>query len=293
MSAQAEAIKVTILVDDQATDGLMAEHGLSLWIEAGDRRILFDTGQTTALIDNAQTLGSALDRTECLVLSHGHYDHTGAVQEVISRSRAVHVYCHPAATLSRYSKRNDRLKPVGMPVAATRALEAVPPERLHWVTRSRTLFPGAGLTGPIPRLAGFEDAGGSHFLDCAGIQPDPFDDDMALWLNTSKGLIVCVGCCHAGLVNTLNQVRHCSHASRIHAVIGGLHLSEVSDERLQRTLAGLMELGPDMIVPCHCTGERFVESLRLAFGDRSSPGRAGATYVFGNGGHAKPPLVSH
>lgn len=282
VSVHPDTVKITVLADNRAVDGLESEHGLSLWIEAGDRRILFDTGQTTVALDNARKLGIELDQPDFLVLSHGHYDHTGGVHEIIGRSGAVQAYCHPAVTLPRYSKRDDRFKSVGMPMAPLRALEVVPPERLHWVTSSCTLFPGAGLTGPIPRLVDFENAGGRHFLDRTGIQPDPFDDDMALWLNTGQGLVVCVGCCHAGLTNTLNQALRCSHAARIHAVIGGFHLWESSGQRLQQTLGALMELNPDMIIPCHCTGERFMESLRLSLGDRSSPGRAGAKYRFGN-----------
>ena len=274
-------LRIAILVDDQATNGLTAEHGFSLWVEADDQRILFDTGLATALLTNADRMGISLNQTDHLVLSHGHDDHTGGIKDVLSRSPDVHVHCHPAAVLPRYTKRGDQLVSLAMPAAARRALGDMPPERLDWTTGSRSLFPGVGITGPIPRLAHFEEAYGHYLLDADGTAVDQFEDDMALWLNTSEGLVVCVGCCHAGLVNTLNSARRCSHTSHLHAVIGGFHLLRASDERLQCTLAALTELRPDLIIPCHCTGNRFVEALRLEFGGRVSAGRAGATYVFG------------
>lgn len=283
MVACVGTVKMTVLVDDKAANGLEAEHGLSLWIEADDRRILFDTGQTAVLTRNADRLGIALDRTDILVLSHGHHDHTGAVHEVIRRSDRVTTYCHPGAVVPRYSRRDGRTRPIGMPEAASTNLGAIPPERVVWVAQPCELFRGAGVTGAVLRTTAFEAAGGLYYLDPAGTLVDRVEDDMALWLSTCKGLVVCVGCCHAGLINTLNQVRRCSQTPRIHALVGGFHMSDASDERMRRTLGALVESGVDRLIPCHCTGERFIEKLRLEFGDRTSPGQAGATYVFGNG----------
>ena len=145
-------IRITILVDNRANEGLLAEHGLSLWIEASGQRLLFDTGQGPALASNAGKLGVALHSADTLVLSHGHYDHTGGVPLVIESAPAVHVFCHPAVPTSRYSIRNGAARPIGMPESARSALERVPPERLHWTTQPIEIAPGIGLTGPIPRL---------------------------------------------------------------------------------------------------------------------------------------------
>jgi 7,8-dihydropterin-6-yl-methyl-4-(beta-D-ribofuranosyl)aminobenzene 5'-phosphate synthase len=268
-------------VDDKAADGLVSEHGFSMWIEADDRRILFDTGQTTASLDNAGKLGICIDRTDHIVLSHGHDDHTGALHEVVRRSPHARVHCHPAAVHPRYSKRDDQFVSIAMPTAGCRALRGISPERLEWTTGCHTLLPGVGLTGPISRLTDFEDSGSHYFLDRDGERIDRVEDDMALWVNTSKGLVVCVGCCHSGLANTLNQALRCSRTSQILAVIGGFHLLRATDGQLQLTVAALLELSPDRIVPCHCTGKRFVDALRLSFGDRMSPGQAGVTYSIG------------
>jgi 7,8-dihydropterin-6-yl-methyl-4-(beta-D-ribofuranosyl)aminobenzene 5'-phosphate synthase len=281
MSACAGVTKITILVDNKANEGLLAEHGLAVWIETAGRRLLFDAGQGPALASNAGRLNVPLHSADSLILSHGHYDHTGGLPLVIESTPAVHIHCHPAATSPRYSIRDGSAKSIGMPGAARAVLESLSPGRVHWITQPLEVAPGIGVTGSIPRLTNYEDTGGPFFLDVAGDRGDPIDDDLALWMRTEEGLVVIVGCSHAGLINTLNYARGLSGASRIHAVLGGFHLIEASDTRVERTIDALTELGPNLIVPCHCTGERAVEKLRLALGERVLPGSAGTTYTFG------------
>ena len=275
-----ESISITILVDNNATGNLIAEHGLSVWIEASGQRILFDTGQGPALSNNADKLNVSIHRTDILVLSHGHYDHTGGVPLVIESAPSVHVYCHPGAKSFRYTIRDGSSKPIDMPGTARVALESLLPERVHWVTQPIDVAPGIGVTGPIPRLTNYEDTGGPFFVDVKGKHSDPIDDDIALWIHTPKGLVVIVGCSHAGLINTLNHVCHLNNTSKIHVVLGGFHLLEASRTRIEHTLGALMNLNPDLVVPCHCTGEQAVEKLKQALGDRFIIGSAGGTYTF-------------
>ncbi|MDD5153870.1 MAG: MBL fold metallo-hydrolase [Desulfovibrionales bacterium] len=101
-----------------------------------------------------------------------------------------------------------------------------------------------------------------------------------MWIQTEDGLVICVGCCHAGLVNTLNHVRRLNKGSRVRAVIGGFHLLTASSQRIDQTLAALRSLEPDMVIPCHCTGEHAVAALRDALRERVLPGAAGMTYRF-------------
>jgi 7,8-dihydropterin-6-yl-methyl-4-(beta-D-ribofuranosyl)aminobenzene 5'-phosphate synthase len=167
-----------------------------------------------------------------------------------------------------------------MPESARSALERVPPERLHWTTHPMEVAPGICLTGPIPRLTDYEDIGGPFFVDREGRHSDPIDDDLALCIRTEMGLVVVAGCGHAGVINTLKYAQRLSGAFRIHAVFGGFHLGEASEARVERTMGALAELGPDLIVPCHCTGELGVEKLRQTFGERVHVGSAGARYTF-------------
>ena len=271
---------ITILVDNQAAPELTAEHGLALWIEAEGRPMLFDTGQGPALPANARALGVDLRTTSQVVLSHGHYDHTGGLAHVLQEAPNVHVYCHPAVVQPRYSKRTEGPKGIHMPGQARGALDRVPEKQLHWVSEATFIAKAVGLTGPIPRQTPYEDTGGPFFLDPGVRHPDPIEDDMALWIATEGGLVICVGCCHAGIINTIDHIRNVSGMARIRALIGGLHLVNAGPQRLAKTVEALTALPIDKVVACHCTGETAFEALSTALGDRFVRGKAGGTYRF-------------
>ncbi len=275
-----ENVRVTILVDNQAAQGLAAEHGLSLWIEAGSLRILFDTGQGSALPVNAEKLEIGLDQADVLVLSHGHYDHTGGLSYVLNVNRRISVYCHPKAVKLRCSLSGGSARFIQMPDEAIVALNKAPLDNMHWVERPIMISPDIGITGPIPRNTNFEDTGGPFFLDPEGRLADSIIDDQALWINTLKGIVVCVGCCHAGLINTLNYARRLSGVSAIRAVIGGFHLVNADENRMTQTIHALRSMHPEKLIPCHCTGEKAARELEKAFEGRVLSEEAGRAFHF-------------
>lgn len=273
------ATNITVLVDNQADPGLCSEHGLSLWIQSGGQHILFDTGQADALKANAELLGVDLSKTDRLVLSHGHYDHTGGIAHVLQAAPNALVYAHPGILDVRYSLRDGVARSVSIPDESKTSLLNLADHRLLWVTQAMPLLPGVELTGPIPRETNFEDTGGPFYLDPQGERPDLLMDDLALWINTSMGAVVCVGCCHAGLINTLTHIQHLEN-NPIRAIIGGLHLLQASEERLHRTISALRAMVPHQVVPCHCTGGEAIKALQAAFPGRVLPGRAGMELCF-------------
>lgn len=275
-----DELKIMILVDDIAGEGISREHGFSLWIEAGARRILFDTGQGATLPENVERLGIDIDQTEFLVLSHGHYDHGGGLQYTISRAGNLHLYCHPDAVIPRFAIRGKTVKSIGISEKLLEAVNSLAPQNVHWLSSNEEISDGIWVTGFIPRKTNYEDVGGPFYLDKAGMKEDPINDDMAAWIHTDKGLIICVGCSHAGLINTINHICELSRESRIRAIIGGFHLIEASEQRLGMTIEALQSMKPEMLVPCHCTGERATGLFREALGERTMPGFAGMTLEF-------------
>jgi 7,8-dihydropterin-6-yl-methyl-4-(beta-D-ribofuranosyl)aminobenzene 5'-phosphate synthase len=269
-----------ILADNRAEGGLEKEHGLSMWIEVDGRRILFDTGTGKIVESNARKLGIDMYSADFLVLSHGHYDHSGGVAPFLQHSRQSHVYCHPGAVMPRYAVRNGADTPIHMPHASMAAMDKLSEKRLHWVQEPLRLGDHIGLTGHIPRKMSFEDTGGPFYFDPAGKRPDPIDDDMALWIRTNKGLVVVTGCCHAGVVNTLSYIFRLNNGMKIRALIGGFHLMGASPLRLELTMQALQAFEIDLLVPCHCTGQAAIELLKKTFDIRVSPGAAGKLLRF-------------
>lgn len=271
---------ITILVENKAAQGLATEHGLAMWIETEGRRILFDTGQGAALEPNARMLGTDLSTADTLVLSHGHYDHTGALASVLRQAPDVDVYCHPGVTRPRYAIRDGKTRSIGIPREPKEALDAVPEEHLHWVEKPLMLTDKVGLTGFVPRQTGYEDTGGPFYLDPEGTSPDLIEDDMALWIDTDEGTVVCLGCAHAGVVNTLEYISGLTGHRTFRAVIGGFHLMSAGQERLDETVEALGRLSAALLAPCHCTGDSATAHLRAALGERVAPSRAGTVYRF-------------
>lgn len=268
-----------IVVDNHAPVGRAQEHGFACWIEACGRRILFDTGQGRALRPNAERTRSDPVNADILVLSHGHYDHTGAVDYVLQRNPEIQVFAHPAVLSQRYSLHPGKPpKEVSMPEEQQLLIENLCDSKLHWVTQPAQIAPGVWLTGPIPRTHPLEDTGGPFFLDPEGEAPDPITDDLALWIETPKGLLIVCGCCHSGLINTVDYIRQTSGDQRIRGIVGGLHLKSASAERLTATTADLREWNPELLVPCHCTGDTAIDCFKEHLAFPVITGFAGFTY---------------
>lgn len=280
MVATLEDVKVTIVVDNVSLNELKTEHGLSLYLETPKSRVLFDTGQGSTVVENAEALNIDLTRLNMLVLSHGHYDHTGGVADVLRLAKKAKLYSHPGIIHPRYSIRHEVAKTIQLPEKSLAAISKLSNERLHWIQQPVRLNDQFGLTGPIDRLTNFEGTGGPFFLDPNGIRADIVHDDLALWVQTKKGLVICVGCAHAGIINTLWQIQNQNFGQKFYAVIGGLHLNQACSKQLALTMDALKKLDAKLYVPCHCTGVHATTELQRHFGARVTPGAAGMTFNF-------------
>jgi len=277
------ACNITFLIENETGSAdLVAEHGLSVWIEIGDDRILFDAGQSPdGILRNAERLGINLSEADCIVVSHGHYDHTGALQSVLDLARDALVFMHPAAVRPRWSLHPGKEpRPIGIPDPVLQALQCLPPSRIIHTVSSVPVGRYAMVTGEVPRKTEFEDVGGPFYLDPLGERPDDLRDDQALWFETDQGIVVVAGCAHAGIINILHHVRHLSGKSAVRAIAGGFHLGGASPERMQRTIEELHGFGVQELYPCHCTGMDAANRLRAAFPDRTLQVHAGDRITF-------------
>jgi 7,8-dihydropterin-6-yl-methyl-4-(beta-D-ribofuranosyl)aminobenzene 5'-phosphate synthase len=274
-------MRITVLVDNTVgSTNTLAEHGLSMLIEAGGRRILFDTGQGRVLRDNLHALGISLDPLDALVLSHGHYDHTGGITAVLESSRPTRIFLHPAALEARFTKR-EKTPPrsIGIPAASRAALDDAR-ERVVWTRGATEIVPGVWCTGEIPRVNPEEESVQPFFLDDRGRKPDPLIDDQALFIQTARGLVLVAGCAHAGVVNTLDHVCRIACQTEVAALIGGLHLGGASRKRLEMTGSALGRHNVGMIAPCHCSGLIAQSYFRSRFNSLVREVGAGSSLVF-------------
>lgn len=260
-------IAITILVDNNAAHELVQEHGFSAWIEHENGCILFDTGQGQALETNAQKLDINLDQATLVVLSHGHYDHTGGLGVALSAASAAKIAYGEGVTRRRLSCHEGReIRDIGMPQMCIDQLERLSESRRLLIDQPHRIQPRIGITGPIPRRIDFEDAGGPFFFDQARLSTDPISDEIAVWIETEEGLVIITGCCHAGIINTVERVREITGQKRVHGIVGGLHLLHASERRIQATFDYLAALQPKFLMPCHCTGEHVVALMKEPFG---------------------------
>ena len=276
-----EKVKITILIDNTALPGYIAEHGFSLWLQTETEQILFDAGSTgEALLKNARKAGLNLETIQHLVISHGHYDHTGGIPELLSLAKKANVYCHPDISLLRYSIRENYAKKISIPPASKTALIQLPENKLHLVTRLREIVENIELSGPIPRETTFEDTGGPFYFDKEGKKPDLISDELVLIIKTEKGLIILTGCAHSGLINVLNWIQQNYPKEKIHTIIGGFHLLNASEKRMQRTIEELKKIPFQQLIACHCTGKDPMKKLEKQFPKKVKIGKAGKTYSF-------------
>lgn len=269
------AVTITVLVDNLAPEPLVPEYGFAALVASDAGEILFDTGQLDALVRNADVLGIDLKRPRMLVLSHGHYDHTGGLAELFKINPELTVFFHPGLSSGHYSCHPGKpVRNISMPEPSRRIFEAIPAARRRETIAPCELLPGIKITGEIPRLTAFEDPGGPFFCEFECCSADSIPDDLSLWIETPAGLVILAGCCHAGLVNTVETIRQASGIDRVRGIIGGLHLLNASPERLAATIAAIRAWKLEFLIPCHCTGENAVELMRAELGDIVQPGHA-------------------
>ena len=278
-------LRITTLSENTAgmnenTAGLvnfLAEWGLSILVETDEVNILLDTGQSISAGYNADILGIDLSRIDRIVLSHGHFDHTGGLRHVLRKMRKrVEIIAHPDIWAAKYSRRQDRDIYIGIPFLR-QELEGLGAS-FNLTTKPVKITDNIMTTGEIPMVTDYEAIDPDLMVkEDTGWQPDKLLDDRALIITTESGLIVILGCAHRGIINTLYYAQQLTGIKRVHAVLGGCHLFGASQERVRLTIAALKELGVQKIGVSHCTGLPAAAIMAQEFGDKFFFNNAGTS----------------
>lgn len=269
---------LTILCENSVGRAIPAvgEHGFACLIERGDTSIMVDTGQGFGIERNARVMGKDLRRLDGVVLSHGHYDHAGGLDQVLTYTHELDVFAHPEIFAARYSRSAHALRFIGIP--QRRELLETLGARFIWTPQFREIAPGIHVTGEVHRRTEYE-LGAPELVvpqgDSTFIQ-DPFKDDMGVVVECKEGLAVILGCAHAGMINILLQVQEHFPSWPIRAVLGGTHLGPASAEQFERTMDDLEQFDLRHIGVSHCTGQNRAAQIRERMGQKFFFGSVGA-----------------
>ena len=302
---ETDSLEVTIVVDNytdvfmESTEvikrprpipgtELLAEHGLSCLLKvrsnSDEHWVLMDAGiSPTCFLHNATVLGLDFPRIESVVLSHGHFDHFGGMLAFLTRAKkGIPLVLHPEAFLERR---------INLPVTGPQEMPGLDEAALnetgvsiYKAREASTLASGHILvTGSVERVTDFEKGFPWAEAKVNGKWVvDPIDDDQAVVVKVkNKGLVVVSGCSHSGIINIVKYAQKLTQTQKVHAVLGGFHLGgPLFEPIVEPTIKEMKKIGPDLIVPMHCTGWKATNQFALKMPEQFQMNVVGTTYIF-------------
>jgi 7,8-dihydropterin-6-yl-methyl-4-(beta-D-ribofuranosyl)aminobenzene 5'-phosphate synthase len=289
-AGRVRALKIQVLSTMLADDGL-GEWGFAALVEVDGQRILFDTGaRPNTVLENARELKVDLAQVPEVVLSHNHSDHTGGLltlrKDVQARNAKALNRVHVGRGLFWSRPTADAAGDSNLPLKMRAQYEAA---GLVFVEHEgpQQILPGVWLTGPVPRVHPERNwSGRGRVRAPEGLVEDTIPEDQSLVFDTDRGLVILSGCGHAGIVNTVDYARKIVRAAPLHAIVGGLHLYALDDERLAWTADQLKANGLENLLGAHCTGIEAVYRIRQRAGldrKRAVVGAVGSSFELDKG----------
>lgn len=262
------SIKITTILENNSDleNKFLCEHGLSLLIETDTRNILFDTGQSDIFLENANRMNIDINKINNVILSHGHYDHTGGIIPFLNKKNNVKdIYVGEGFFAPKYKYMDGKnYKYNGIPFKTQELSSKVTivNEDIKYINNELIIFHNFNAKNSFEKInkGFFIKENGEYVQDC-------FIDEIALGIKSKNGLILIAGCSHIGIINIIDTVK-----SRIDipicGLIGGTHLVDCNEERLDKTIEELKKLDLNFIAVSHCTGDNNIERLKKEFGNK-------------------------
>ena len=258
-------MKATVLIDNISQQELVAEWGLSIWIEYQDKKILLDTGASEKFLENAAQLGIPVSQADYGVLSHAHFDHANGMEAFFKVNEKAEFYIRQEARENCYEKLFVFKKYIGIKKGWLEQYR----DRIHYAGGDYELAPGIVL---VPHKTGGLAAVGkkSHLYQRMGRQmlPDDFAHEQSLVFETPKGLVVFNSCSHGGADTIIKEVAATFPDRRIIALIGGFHLFMTPEKEVRALAARIRATGIERVYTGHCTGTKAFQILKEELGDQ-------------------------
>lgn len=279
-------MKIQILSENRTNHPeCLAEHGLSVYIETGDRKILFDLGGSDLYRHNARRLGVDLDQVDMVVISHGHYDHTGGVPSFCEENQKAKIYIHEKAFATTYGLENGKPEAEPCSIRWTKQQHAQIAGRLSLTSGTVWLTEDIAVSGTIPVADDYVPTEAFYQLNEDGsLTVDPMEHEQFLTVRVrdeegkSRGIFIFSGCSHKGVVPCIRYAKRLFPGERMLGLLAGMHLynsnAEMRKSILEQTAAEELEY----VMPVHCTGILAICELKQLLGERCFPAGAGDTY---------------
>jgi len=278
-------MRLTILVDNYVySQKLKAEHGLSILIEHGDESILFDCGQSDIVLSNAKIMGIDLNKITKIVLSHGHFDHTGGLLPILKYlNRGIDVYAHPLIFSEKLSRQEDfNGSSINRYIGIPEKKETYEKKgaRFLLINESEKISRDVYFSGKINKSDKEISDNELYTRDNDIYIKDPLHDDISLFIDLPETLVSVTGCAHSGILNILNMAKEMELTSKKIAIIGGLHLSKKDDFYIDNIIREFNKYNIELLVPMHCAGIDAYVKLKNKFGTKCTIGAIGRTLEF-------------